>query len=87
MVMMCANFGGAIASQIYRQKDFPHYVFGHSISMGFLIASAFISIIQYFVFKNLNKKKRENPQSFLQGKTDEEIKNMGDLHPDFIYNL
>ncbi|CAG8442373.1 12895_t:CDS:10 [Funneliformis mosseae] len=87
MIMMCANVGGAVASQIYRQKDFPKYHYGHSISMAFLITATCISIIQYFVFKNLNKKKRENPQSFLEGKTEEEIKNMGDLHPDFIYNL
>jgi hypothetical protein len=84
---MCANVGGAVASQIYQQKDYPHYVFGHSMSMSFLIAATIISIIQYFVFKTLNKRKRENPESFLEGKTEEEIKNMGDLHPDFIYNL
>jgi hypothetical protein len=87
MVMMCANLGGALASQIYRQKDYPNYFFGHSISMAFLIASTGIATIQYFAFRNLNKRKRENPQSFLEGKTEEEIKNLGDLHPDFIYSL
>ncbi|EXX57702.1 Tna1p [Rhizophagus irregularis DAOM 197198w] len=87
MVMMFANLGGALASQVYRQKDFPHYTYGHSMSLGFLIAATCITIIQYFVFKTLNKKKKENPQSFLEGKTEEEIKNMGDLHPDFIYSL
>ncbi|GBB85090.1 hypothetical protein RclHR1_11670004 [Rhizophagus clarus] len=87
MVLMCANIGGAVSSQIYQQKDFPHYFFGHSISLSFLIASTCTTIVQYFIFKNLNKRKRENPQSFLEGKTEEEIKNMGDLHPDFIYSL
>ncbi|GBB88643.1 hypothetical protein RclHR1_01520028 [Rhizophagus clarus] len=87
MVMMCANLGGAVASQVYRPKDYPHFIFGHSISLGFLVAATCISIIQLIIFKMLNKKKRENPQSFLEGKTEEEIKNMGDLHPDFIYSL
>ncbi|GBB85089.1 hypothetical protein RclHR1_11670003 [Rhizophagus clarus] len=87
MVMMCVNAGGAVASQVYRQKDYPHYLLGHSISLGFLIASTTTTIIQLIVFKTLNKKKKENPQSFLKGKTEEEIKNMGDLHPDFIYSL
>ncbi|RGB40947.1 major facilitator superfamily domain-containing protein [Rhizophagus diaphanus] len=32
-------------------------------------------------------RKKENPQSFLEGKTEEEIENLGDLHPDFIYSL
>ncbi|CAB4387089.1 unnamed protein product [Rhizophagus irregularis] len=87
MVMMCANLGGALASQVYRQKDYPHYAYGHSISLGFLITATFISISQLLIFKTLNKKKKENPQSFLEGKTEEEIKNLGDLHPDFIYKL
>ncbi|GBB85091.1 hypothetical protein RclHR1_11670005 [Rhizophagus clarus] len=87
MVLMCTNIGGAVASQVYRQKDFPHYLFGHSISLAFLIVATCISIIQYIVFKTLNGRKKENPQSILEGKTEEEIKNMGDLHPDFIYSL
>jgi len=87
MVMMVANLGGALASQVYRPKDAPHFFTGHSISMGFLIAGTCISIIQLFVFNHLNNKKIENRQSILAGKTEEEIKNMGDLHPDFIYSL
>ncbi|GES78705.1 MFS general substrate transporter [Rhizophagus clarus] len=87
MVIMCANIGGAFASQVYRQKDYPRYIFGHSVSLGFLVASTCTSIIQLFVFITLNNKKKENPQSLLEGKTEEEIKNMGDKHPDFIYSL
>src|SRR5437762_341492 len=87
MVMMSGNLGGVIASQIYRQKDYPHYLFGNLIALGFLIMATSLSILQFFVFKTLNKRKKENPQSFLIGKSEEEIKNMGDLHPDFIYNL
>ncbi|CAB5163926.1 putative MFS transporter [Rhizophagus irregularis] len=87
MVLMCTNIGGALASQVYQQKDFPHYFFGHSICLGLLIAATCMSIIQYIVFETLNKRKKENPQSFLEGKTEEEIENLGDLHPDFIYSL
>uniref|UniRef100_A0A1D1ZAS2 Putative transporter C11D3.18C n=1 Tax=Anthurium amnicola TaxID=1678845 RepID=A0A1D1ZAS2_9ARAE len=87
MVMMCGNLGGIIASQIYRQKDFPHYIFGHSFAMGSLACATFIAILQYIIYKTLNKRKKENPKSFLEGKSEEEIKNLGDLHPDFIYNL
>jgi sugar phosphate permease len=87
MILMCANIGGAVASQIYREKDSPNYFFGHYISFSFLIFATCISIVQCFVFKNLNKKKKEKPQSFLEGKTEEEIENMGDFHPDFIYSL
>lgn len=87
MVLMSANIGGIIASQIYRPKDFPNYTFGNSIALGCLVISTLIAFLQYFIYKTLNKKKRENPQSFLEGKSEEEIKNMGDLHPDFMYIL
>jgi hypothetical protein len=87
MVLMSANIGGVIASQIYREKDFPHYTFGNSIALGCLVVSTCIAVIQYVIYKTLNEKKRKNPQSFLQGKSEEEIKNLGDLHPDFMYML
>ncbi|RIA98946.1 major facilitator superfamily domain-containing protein [Glomus cerebriforme] len=87
MILMSGNLGGIIASQIYRPKDAPYYLFGHLLTATFLIIANFISILQYFLFKNINKKKRENPQSFLEGRSEEKIKNMGDLHPDFIYSL
>ncbi|RIA89648.1 MFS nicotinic acid transporter Tna1 [Glomus cerebriforme] len=87
MLFMSGNLGGIIASQIYRPKDAPRYLFGHLLATAFLVTATCISILQYFLFKNINKKKRENPQSFLEGKSEEQIKNMGDLHPDFIYSL
>jgi hypothetical protein len=87
MILMSANIGGALGSQVYRQNDYPNYFFGHSIAFASLSFATFLTTVQYFAFKNLNLKKKENPQSFLEGKTEEEIKNMGDLHPDFIYSL
>jgi hypothetical protein len=87
MVLMSANIGGVIASQIYREKDFPNYTFGNSIALGCLVIATCIAVLQYFIYKTLNEKKRKNPQSFLQGKSEEEIRNLGDLHPDFMYML
>ncbi|GBB87972.1 hypothetical protein RclHR1_14490003 [Rhizophagus clarus] len=87
MVLMSANIGGIIASQIYRQKDYPNYTFGNSIALGCLVIATCIAVLQYFIYKTLNERKRKNPQSFLQGKSEEEIKNLGDLHPDFMYVL
>ncbi|CAG8681556.1 17426_t:CDS:10 [Rhizophagus irregularis] len=87
LILMSANIGGVIASQIYREKDFPNYIFGNSIALGCLVAATCIAVLQYFIYKTLNEKKRKDPQSFLQGKSEEEIKNLGDLHPDFMYIL
>ncbi|CAG8755167.1 4270_t:CDS:2, partial [Funneliformis caledonium] len=76
MVLMSANIGGIIASQIYREKDSPNYTFGNSMALGCLVVATCIAALQYFIYKTLNEKKRKNPQSFLQGKSEEEIRNL-----------
>jgi hypothetical protein len=87
MLLSWANIGGIIASHIYRQDDAPDYLPGHLSSMAFLLATICVSIIQYILLRNINNRKKTNPQSFLEGKNEEEIKTMGDEHPDFIYIL
>lgn len=84
LVISAANLGGVLATQIYRPKDRPHYLFGHLISIGSIGLTIGVSIFQIILLKNINKRKRENPESFLKGKEGEEL---GDKHPDFIYSL
>ncbi|CAG8615761.1 6334_t:CDS:10 [Funneliformis mosseae] len=87
MLVAFANVGGIVGSQIYRPNDGPHYLHGHLMAAIFLIVSIFFTIVQYYCLKKINKKKREDPQSFLDGKSEKEIGAMGDKHPDFIYIL
>src|SRR5436190_23398502 len=51
LVLMSANIGGVIASQIYREKDFPHYTFGNSIALGCLVVATCIAVLQDFIYK------------------------------------
>ncbi len=87
MIIAFGNVGGIFAAQIYRPKDGPHYLVGHLLAMASLFLTICCSTLQYFCLKNVNKRKKENPQSFLEGKSDEEIRDIGDKHPDFIYSL
>ncbi|CAI2180160.1 5585_t:CDS:10 [Funneliformis geosporum] len=87
MLIAFGNVGGIIGSQIYRPNDAPLYLIGHLKSAIFLIVLICFTIVQYYYLKKLNKKKQVDPQSFLEGKSEKEIGDMGDKHPDFIYIL
>ncbi|CAG8447280.1 12647_t:CDS:2 [Gigaspora rosea] len=82
-----SSIGGATFSLIYRSQDAPAYIFGHTISLSILIFAVVLSILQYSLLNFINKRKLKNPDKFLEGKNEEEIMNLGDMHPSFIYRL
>ncbi|CAG8563161.1 12358_t:CDS:2 [Gigaspora margarita] len=82
-----SSIGGATFSLIYRSQDAPAYIFGHTVSLSILIFAIVLSILQYCLLNFINKRKLKNPDKFLEGKNAEEIMNLGDMHPSFIYRL
>lgn len=81
------NLCGAIASQIYRAEDAPQFKLGHGIEVMFIclgfICIFILNVGYYFV----NKKKR---RMIAEGKCDhytaQELSEMGDKSPYFIYS-
>ncbi|RHZ54286.1 hypothetical protein Glove_428g67 [Diversispora epigaea] len=84
MMIAFGNIGGAISSQIYQSNE---YTIGHMIAVCFLFVTIAFIIIQYGLLKMENKTKIRNPEQILAGRSDSEIRNLGDLHPEFIYSL
>ncbi|CAG8812882.1 23841_t:CDS:2, partial [Gigaspora margarita] len=82
-----SSIGGATFSLMYRSQDAPAYIFGHTVSLLILIFPIVLSILQYSLLNFINKRKLKNPDKFLEGKNEEEIMNLGDKHPSFIYKL
>ncbi|KAG9306404.1 hypothetical protein G9A89_018287 [Geosiphon pyriformis] len=80
-----SNLGGIIGGQIYRKADEPRYLVGHTIAASSLGISLISTVLLLFYFMHINKIKRENPEKILQMLSEEEIKNLGDRHPGFIY--
>ncbi|CAG8449988.1 9702_t:CDS:2, partial [Scutellospora calospora] len=72
MMLSSGNAGGIIAAQIYRSKDYPHYVPGHIISSGFLLASICLCVIQYGALVRLNEMKRKK-RNQIKSSGDEKI--------------
>ncbi|RPD60540.1 MFS general substrate transporter [Lentinus tigrinus ALCF2SS1-7] len=84
------NFGGAIASNIYRSQDAPRYILGHGLELMF-VGIGFIALpLTVLSYKRINARR-----DVLQKEADEtgtkltpaEIRRLGDRAPDFRYTL
>jgi MFS family permease len=86
MLFMLSNFAGVISSYIYVTKDAPRYTLGHAVMLGFVLYSASTYAFVSLMLRRENRKRdwgeRDN---VLIGKTEEEIMQMGDKHPDYRY--
>lgn len=83
------NLNGIVSSNIYRQKNAPAYVPGHSVVLGYLTIFLFGgSIVNYLLLRAENAKRAAGRRdSWLVGKHEDEIEMLGDKRPDFRYHL
>ncbi|KAI5118655.1 hypothetical protein M0805_002575 [Coniferiporia weirii] len=84
------NFGGAIASNIFRTQDAPRYILGHGIELLF-VGIGFIAVpLAIFLYIRINAKREVELQrigDMASKYSVEEIHEMGDRAPDFRYTL
>ena len=81
------NLNGVVSSNIY--YDAPRYLQGHGIIMGFMAVFLFGgSVLMYALLRLENARRRRGERdSWVEGKTREEIDALGDKRPDFLYTL
>ncbi|THH06989.1 hypothetical protein EW145_g3695 [Phellinidium pouzarii] len=84
------NFGGAIASNIFRTQDAPRYILGHGLELLF-VGIGFIAVpLAMFLYVRVNVQREEELHrigSTTSKYSVEEIHEMGDRAPDFRYTL
>jgi len=85
------NFGGAIASNIYRTQDKPRFILGHGIELMFVgIGLIFVPIL-VFSYRRINRQRAEFMDREAEGlekkPSAEELRALGDKSPDFQYVL
>ncbi|EJD01968.1 MFS general substrate transporter [Fomitiporia mediterranea MF3/22] len=83
------NFSGAIASNIYRSQDAPRYLVGHGVELMFVgIGFVFVPLL-VFLYNRINKKRKAELERSggISKYTVEELHEMGDRAPDFVYSL
>ncbi|KAI8935766.1 hypothetical protein NX059_007286 [Plenodomus lindquistii] len=83
------NLNGVVSSNIYRGKDKPRFFLGHGIVLAYM--TLFLlggSVVTRTLLARENKKRRNGSRdSWVEGKSEQEIVEIGDKKPDFLYTL
>lgn len=82
------NAAGVPAPFLFSSETAPHYRPGYGASIGMLCLAVAIHTTVYLHFKRLNKRKLSGQEDWrLEGKTEEEINEMGEHNPKYLYTL
>ena len=75
-----------MSAYLYKTNEAPRYVRGHAVSLSMAAVAAIIYTVMSFYFFRRNKKRQAGKEDFLtHGKTEEEIAEMGDENPRFVF--
>ncbi|KIV86994.1 hypothetical protein PV11_02567 [Exophiala sideris] len=81
-------FGGVTAPFIYVTKDSPRYLLGHGVTLALLAFSGVLFTILYISYRHANAQRAKGLEDHkLQGKTEQELNEMADESPLFVYTL
>ena len=83
------NLGAVIGTQLYRPKNSPRYVVGHSVALAYLVGNLVVVSTLWYLLKKENERKAaflaENPQTKGFHDSEEDLK-LGDEHPRWHFN-
>jgi H+/gluconate symporter-like permease len=80
------NAAGISAPFLYPTTDAPRYIKGHAVSLAMVAMAGIIYAIMGAYFFNRNKRRSAGKEDEkLGGKTKEQIAEMGDESPHFVY--
>ncbi|KAF1971395.1 MFS nicotinic acid transporter-like protein Tna1 [Bimuria novae-zelandiae CBS 107.79] len=83
------NLNGVVSSNIYRAKDAPRFFVGHGVVLAYMALWLFGgSVMTRFLLARENKKRaRGERDGWAEGKSEDQVHEMGDMRPDFMYML
>ncbi|EXJ69253.1 uncharacterized protein A1O5_07289 [Cladophialophora psammophila CBS 110553] len=82
------NLGGAIGSNIYLQRQAPHYWLGYGFSLAIILCAITSAYVLRFLLSRQNKQReRMTPEEIYTKYSPEELKRLGDKSPFFKYTL
>ncbi len=79
------NLNGIVSSNVYFSA--PRYIEGHGIVLAFMVVFLFGGSLLMTILLRLENKRRAMGQRdyWIEGKSEKEIRDLGDLRPDFVY--
>lgn len=85
IVISIANCSAFIGTFIYLQRDAPKYALGHSISLGALVITLFLTgvLVVYLGWENKKRDRGERDVRLVEG----DAHRLGHRHPSFRYTL
>ncbi|KAF2029613.1 MFS general substrate transporter [Setomelanomma holmii] len=88
MQITIGNISGVASPSLYSQSMQPTYFPGYSAMVGLLTLGIALYVTPHLHFRRENKKKREGKYDYLmEGKTEEEITEMGENNPMYLYTI
>jgi MFS family permease len=88
MQITIGNAAGVSAPFLYSQRDAPNYYAGYGATLGLLAVGVAIYTALHLWYRNANKRKLEGKDDYrMEGKTEEEVAEMGEDNPRFFYTI
>ena len=89
IAMGWANLQGVVISNVYSGADAPNFIKGHAVVLGYIALCLFGgSALHYVLLRVENARRRAGARDgWVEGKSQSEIKLLGDQRPDFMYML
>ncbi|RDW75426.1 hypothetical protein BP6252_06568 [Coleophoma cylindrospora] len=86
MQLMFGNMAGIASPFLFQTNYSPQYYVGHGVSLGLVAVSGSIFAVMTLYYTRVNMKRAQGSEDYkLEGKTDVEIEEMGDLSPRYVY--
>lgn len=88
MQITIGNASGVAAPFLYGAGDAPTYYPGYGATIGLLFMALCIYTVLHFWYKKQNARKLSGAEDWrMEGKTDEEVNEMGEFNPRFMYTI
>ena len=88
LLISLGNLGGIIGSNIYLDREKPHYWTGYGFSLAILVVAIITTLILRTVYARINRQREEmDPVAIDAQYTLQELLDMGDKSPIFRYSL
>lgn len=87
IVVGWGNMNGVVSSNIYMSQEKPKYTTGHATVLSYMFVCLFGgTVAMHFLLRRENRLRKMGKRDYLiEGKSEDEIRDLGDIRPDFIY--
>jgi len=92
LLVSCGNLGGIAGSNVYLSAQAPKYPTGFGVCLAMICCAVIMCLVLRFAYDAENKRRRrlleaEGEAAFRGRYTEQEMLDLGDRNPFFVYTL